>query len=223
MKANPEVIVLEDDPDQLQELCRHLADKGFHALGMRSAARAISVVRDGGPSCQPIVAIVDWDLSMAPDRSASSTDFLCVLARGAPECLAMVYTANADSFRARSEIHRAHPRAWLHDKREGDASLLERLDRVLDRNVGDLKVQDGCLIVHVPTQDRYLHREAVRLVVHHPELVTLRSDTAARAVRRFAVWLEQHGSAARVVSHGSRRYRLATVDTPAARPGARQP
>jgi DNA-binding NtrC family response regulator len=210
MKANAEVLLLEDDAEKLEELRRHFASKGFHPLAYRSASRAIGAVRDGEP-LQPVVAIVDWDLTMAPDQSATSTDALCVLARELPECLVIVYTANVDSFRVRSEINRAHPRAWLHDKREGDDSLMERLDRMLDHPVADLRVQDGTMVVHLPTQDQYHHREAVRLVIHHPAIVTFHSDTATRAVRRFGVWLERHGSPATVVSHGNRRYRLAVT------------
>jgi len=213
VKANAEVLLLEDDAEKLDELRRHFDARGFHSLAFRSAGRAIAAVSDRGPPTQPIVAVIDWDLSMAPDRSATSTDALCVLAHDVPECLVIVYTANVDSFRVRSEIQRAHPRAWLHDKREGDGSLMDRIDRMLDRPVADLRVQDGSLVVHVPSHDQYHHREAVRLVVHHPEMVTFRSDTATRAVRRFGEWLARHGSPATVVSHGKRRYRLAVTRT----------
>lgn len=121
----------------------------------------------------------------------------------------IVYSANVDSFRIRSEIHRAHPRAWLHDKRDGDVSLVERVDRMLDQSVEDLRVKEGCVVIHVPTHDEHHHREAVRLVVHYPEMVSFHSDTATKAVRRFGAWLVQHDSRVRVVSHGNRKYRLA--------------
>jgi hypothetical protein len=211
MKANAEVLLLEDDAEKLDQLRSHFAAKGFHPMAFRSAGRAIGALRGGAPA--PVVAIVDWDLTLAPDQSSSSTDALCVLARDVPECLVIVYTANVDSFRVRSEIQRAHPRAWLHDKREGDGSLMDRLDRMLDHPVADLRVQDGTLVVHIPSQDLYHHREAVRLVIRHPEIVTFRSETATRAIRRFGDWLARHGSPARVVSHGNRRYRLAVGDT----------
>ncbi|MGA2282213.1 MAG: hypothetical protein ABSH07_00800 [Candidatus Dormibacteria bacterium] len=224
MKANAEALLLEDDVEKLEELRRHFAARGFHPLAFRSASRAISAVRRGATPIPPLVAIVDWDLTMAPDQSSSSTDALCVLAQDVPECLVIVYSANVDSFRVRSEIQRAHPRAWLHDKREGDGSLMERLDRMLDHPVADLRIQDGTLVVHVPSQDQYHHREAVRLVIRHPEIVTFHSDTATRAVRRFGNWLEGHGSPASVVSHGNRRYRLAVAEIGSALPrGPKQP
>jgi CheY-like chemotaxis protein len=220
MRADPEVLVLEDDPETLEELRRHLAGSGFHPLAVRSAARAVSLLRDGGPASHPVAAIVDWDLSMAPDRSATSADALSVLAGEAPDCLTLVYSANVDHFQVRSEIHRAHPRAWLHDKREGVGSLVERIGRMLERSVADLRVSGGRWVVHTGTGDEYRHREAVRLLIRHPEVVTLHSDSAARAVRRFARWLELHGSRARVVSQGNRRYRL-SVDAAATGAGGR--
>src|SRR5487761_1301638 len=172
MRANAEVLLLEDDAEKLGDLRRHFTARGFHPLAFRSASRAVDTLRDGGPSRRPVVAIVDWDLSMAPDQSVSSRDALCVLAREAPDCAVIVYSANVDAFRVRSEIHRAHPRAWLHDKREGDLSLMERLDRMLDHGVADICIQDGSMVVHLPTQDQFHHREAVRLLIHHPEIVT---------------------------------------------------
>jgi CheY-like chemotaxis protein len=218
MRANPEVLMVEDDPQELESLRAQLAAVGFHVVATRSASRAIAVVRDGGPLSQPVLAVIDWDLRMAPDQSATSADVLCVLAHHSPECLAIVYSANIDAFPVRSAIHRAHPRAWLHDKRDGDRSLMQRISRMLDRTVSDLQVRGGTLVVHLPSGAEYRHREAVRLLLHHPEVVTLHSDTATRAVRRFGAWLQAHGSQLHVVSHGNRRYRLSSRDPD--RPGA---
>jgi hypothetical protein len=221
MKANVDVLILEDDPGQLAELRKHFDERGFHAVAVRSAVRAIARVRDAG-AARPVVAVVDWDLSLAPDQSATSSDALSILAQEASDCLVIVYTANVDSFAVRGGIHRAHPRAWLHDKREGVTSLMTRIDRMLDHRVGDLQVHDGAVVVHLPSQTTYSHREAVRLVIHHPQVVTLHSETATRAVRRFGDWLARQGSPVRVVSHGNRRYRLA-VDDPLPSGGHAEP
>ena len=98
----------------------------------------------------------------------------------------IVYSQNIDAFNVRSQIQRSHPRALLHDKRDGDASLLERVDRMLDRTVGDLRIHDGTVVVHLPSLDQHHHREAIRLVVHYPDIVTFHSDTATKAVRGSA-------------------------------------
>jgi hypothetical protein len=85
---------------------------------------------------------------------------------------------------------------------------MSRVDRMLDQVVGDLKVEDGSVVIHMPTLDEHHHREAVRLVVHHPDVVTLHSDTATKAVRRFGEWLVNHESTMAVISHGNRKSRL---------------
>jgi hypothetical protein len=209
MRANAEVLILEDDVETIEELKRHFTAKRFHPLGARSASRAISMLENNIRSTRPVLAIVDWDLSKAPDNQWSSGDVLARLSRDLSDCLVIVYSANIDSFRVRSEIQRAHPRAWLHDKRDGHASLLARVDRVIDQSVGDLRVHDGTIVIHIPSADEHHHREAVRLVVHYPDIVTLHSDTATKAVRRFGEWLIRHDSIVRVISHGNRKYRLA--------------
>ena len=208
MRANAEVLIVEDDAETLEELRAHFARKHFHPLATRSAAHAIAALRNNAASTRPVLAVVDWDLSKAPDQSLTSIDVLSLLSRQLSDCLTIVYSANIDSFRVRNEIHRAHPRAWLHDKRDGDLSLIERVDRMLDRTVEDLCIRDGSMVIHLPTLSEHHHREAVRLVVHHPEIVTFHSDTATKAVRRFGEWLNRTGSRMSVVSHGNRRYRL---------------
>ena len=190
MRANPEVLILEDDAETLDELQNHFTRKRFHPLGARSASRALSLLENNRYSSRPVLAIIDWDLGKAPDRSASSGDVLSRLARELRECPVIVYSQNIDAFNVRSQIQRSHPRALLHDKRDGDASLLERIDRMLDRTVGDLRIHDGTVVVHLPTLDQHHHREAIRLVVHHPDIVTFHSDTATKAVRRFGEWLQ---------------------------------
>jgi hypothetical protein len=210
MRANPEVLILEDDPETLEELRTHFSRKRFHPLAARSAAHAVASLRNNAESTRPLFAVVDWDLSKAPDQTLTSGDVLALLARELPDCLTIVYSANLDSFRVRSEIHRAHPRAWLHDKRDGDVSLVDRVDRMLDPTVEDLRIKDGSVVIHLPTMSEHHHREAVRLVVHYPEMVTFHSDTSTKAVRRFGDWLNRNGSRVAVISHGNRKYRLAS-------------
>ncbi len=213
MRANPEVLILEDDAETLEGLQTHFTRKRFHPLAARSASRALSLLENNLYSSRPVLAIVDWDLGKAPDQAASSGDVLSRLARELRECPVIVYSQNIDAFNVRSQIQRSHPRALLHDKRDGDASLLERVDRMLDRTVGDLRIHDGTVVVHLPTLDQHHHREAIRLVVHHPDIVTFHSDTSTKAVRRFGEWLREHDSAVRLVSHGNRKYRLSVTAT----------
>ena len=208
MRANPEVLIVEDDAETLAELSGHFARRRFHPLAASSASRALSLIEHNSASSRPVLAIVDWDLRHAADGRWDSADVLSRLAHDMAECLVIVYSQNIDAFAVRSRIQRAHPRAWLHDKRDGDASLVSRVSRLLEQQVGDLRVHEGSMVVHVPSLDEHHHREAVRLVVHHPEIVTFHSDTATKAVRRFGEWLTRHHSSVRLVSLGNRKYRL---------------
>ncbi|MFN2581595.1 MAG: hypothetical protein ABR498_02500 [Candidatus Dormibacteria bacterium] len=222
MRANPEALLLEDDPKTLEELRYHFGRKHFYPLAARSVTRALSLLENNGESSRPVLAIIDWDLRKAPDAgwTLTSGDVLARLSRDFGECLVIVYSQNIDAFGVRSQIYRAHPRAWLHDKRDGIDTLIERIDRMLDRVVGDLRVHDGSAVIHIPTQAEHHHREAVRLVVHHPEIVTFHSDTATKAVRRFGDWLQHRGSAVRLVSLGNRKYRLQVIGADPAPPAA---
>lgn len=208
MRANPEILILEDDPETLDRLRGHFVKRRFHPLASRSAARSLTILENNQQSSRPVLAIVDWDLSKAPDRDASSTEVLLRLARELPDCLVVVYSQNIDAFHVRSDIQRAHPRAWLHDKRDGDESLLQRIDRMLDQTVGDLRVEGGTVVIHIPSGKEHHHREAIRLAVHYPSIVTFHSDTATKAVRRFGDWLQERGSMVKLISHGNRKYRL---------------
>ena len=216
MRANPEALLLEDDPETLEELRNHFGRKRFYPLAARSVSRALSLLQNNGESSRPVIAVIDWDLRHAPDAgwTLNSGGVLERLARDFAECLVIVYSQNIDAFGVRSDVYRAHPRAWLHDKRDGIQSLMARIDRMLDQQVGDLRVHDGTAVVHLPTQAEHHHREAVRLVVHHPEIVTFHSDTATKAVRRFGDWLQRHESIVRLVSLGNRKYRLAVGTAP---------
>ena len=180
----------------------------------------MSMLENNMRASRPVLAIVDWDLTKAPDQTASSIEVLSRLARELADCLVIVYSQNIDAFSVRSQVHRAHPRAWLHDKRDGDESLLRRVDRLLDQTVGDLHVHEGTVVIHIPSGDEQHHREAIRLVVHHPAVVAFHSDTATKAVRRFGAWLTARNSSVRLVSHGNRKYRL-EVTSPAT--GADEP
>ena len=213
MRANPEALLVEDDTETLEELRFHFARKRFYPLAARSVTRALSLLENNGESTRPVIAVVDWDLRNAPDAgwTRNSADVLERLAREFAECLVIVYSQNIDAFGVRSDVYRAHPRAWLHDKRDGIRSLMQRIDRMLDQQVGDLRVHDGTAVVHLPTHSEHHHREAVRLVVHHPDIVTFHSDTATKAVRRFGDWLQRHESMVTLVSLGNRKYRLAVA------------
>jgi ActR/RegA family two-component response regulator len=97
MRANAEVLILEDDAETLDDLRAHFSRKHFHPLGARSAAHAVTALRNNAQSTRPVLAVIDWDLSKAPDQTLTSGDVLSLLSRELPDCLTIVYSANLES------------------------------------------------------------------------------------------------------------------------------
>ncbi|HSP64979.1 MAG TPA: hypothetical protein VLO10_02200, partial [Candidatus Deferrimicrobium sp.] len=79
MRANAEVLIVEDDAETLDELRLHFSRKRFHPLATRSAAHAVATLRNNAAFTRPVLAVVDWDLSKAPDQTMSSADVLGLL------------------------------------------------------------------------------------------------------------------------------------------------
>jgi ActR/RegA family two-component response regulator len=97
VRANAEVLILEDDPETLEELRDHFVRRRFHPLASRSAAHAITSLRNNARSARPVLAIIDWDLSKAADQSLTSSDVLSLLSREVSDCVTIVYSANVES------------------------------------------------------------------------------------------------------------------------------
>ena len=81
MRANPEVLLVEDDVETLEQLRGQFERKRFHPLTARSATRALSLIENNRHSSRPVLAVVDWDLSKASDNHWNSSDVLARLAR----------------------------------------------------------------------------------------------------------------------------------------------
>ncbi|MHB8507152.1 MAG: response regulator [Candidatus Dormibacteria bacterium] len=202
-----EALLLEDDPEQLALLAAQVSAAGLLPLVARSAAEAIRLL---DPSVhQPVIALVDRDLSRSPDRSRRSEEVLRRLYQDHPSCIAIVFSANLDSVEARAQVHHAHPRVLLHDKREGVPSLLARVRELVCATVGDLSLTDG-RVLHVPSGRSATHRVAVTLVMSHQggRATMIRGESGGRAARRFASWLEEVKSSVRVEALGGYMYRL---------------
>ena len=56
MRANAEVLIVEDDAETLEELRAHFSRKRFHPLATRSAAHAVATLRNNAASTRPVLA-----------------------------------------------------------------------------------------------------------------------------------------------------------------------
>jgi CheY-like chemotaxis protein len=212
MLAPPEVLVLEDDPEQLAAVAEVVRKAGLEPLTARSPRQAMSRLEH----FRPILAVLDLDMSQAPpeERRQSVHDVLRRLRNDHVNCIPLVYSAAVDSIDQQADVYDAHPHALFQSKRHGLERLVQRVDGLLSARVGDLAVRGG-MVVHLPSGASHSHRVAVSLVTSTRANRTLYlKDNDARAARRFQGWLTEVGSQVRVRPLGNRFYQLAMGGEP---------
>jgi CheY-like chemotaxis protein len=207
VRTPPEVLILEDDPEQLRSLARAVEAARLAPIAAASPRLALSLL----DRRQPLLAIVDLDMSRAPvaDRRPGPYQVLGRLHERHPNCIPVVYSVHVETIDDQARACLAHPHALFQSKRYGEAGLMERVDGLLNARCGDLAVRGG-LVVHLPSGDAATHRVAVSLVAAKRANRSLwLGESDARAARRFEAWLRRHGSPVRVRALGHRHYQLA--------------
>ena len=210
MTARADVLILEDNPTELEEIATVTEASGLVTLATRSPAQALRLLRTN----DPVLAIVDWNMQLSPDAEQTSESVLRVLAREHPDTYTIVFAVRAGTdMDLQDQIAAAHPGAITHDKRQGLPTLLARVRQLLQRKVGDLKIDRGT-VVHIPTGSRYQNKWALRLLCSFPDAVQAQRGSAAyMSMYRFNRWLEELGSDVSLVSEGAAFYHLAVGST----------
>ena len=205
MTARADVLILEDNPTELEEIATVTEASGLMTLATRSPAQALRLLRAN----DPVLAIVDWNMQLSPDAEQTSESVLRVLAREHPDTYTIVFAVRAGTdMDLQDRIAAAHPGAIAHDKRQGLPSLLARVRQLLQRKVGDLKIDRGT-VVHIPTGSRYQNKWALRLLCSFPDAAQAQRGSAAyMSMYRFNRWLEELGSEVSLVSEGAAFYHL---------------
>jgi CheY-like chemotaxis protein len=207
MWAPPEVLVLEDDPDQLLALRDLVQEAHLEPLCTSTPRQALARL----DSRRPLLAIIDLDMSRAPaaERQVGVPEVLRRLHQRHVNCIPLVYSAGVETIDDQAAVYLAHPHALFQSKRHGDDKLLERVNSLLGGRVGDLATRDG-VVVHLPSGETMPHRVAVSLVTaRRANRTVVLNDSDARAARRFQDWLQRVGSSVWVRALGSRHYQLA--------------
>ena len=206
MGAKPEVLVLEDDPDQLRQVTQAIKEAGLIPLAAEHPRRALALLHTG----RPILAVIDLDMSKAEKTGYTVEQVLERLLEDFGACTPIIYSAHVGRIEQRERVARIHPYAQIQDKKEGLASLIDRLRKMLQASFGDLVIKSGS-VHHQPSGKRFKHRVAVSLVVATKLRRDIRLDeTEARAVRRFSRWLDHEvGSEIQVRPFRNRHYDLA--------------
>lgn len=206
MYAPPEVLVLEDDPEQLKVVVEAIRQTGLEPLPARSPQQALSRLTH----FHPILAVIDLDMSQAPadERRQTVGDVLRRLQGEHVNCIPLVYSGAVETIDQQAQVYQSHAHALFQSKRHGLDQLLKRVDSLLTARVGDVAVRGG-MVVHLPSGASHSHRVAVSLVTaSRANRTQYLNESDARAARRFQKWLEEVGSQVRVRPLGNRFYQL---------------
>jgi hypothetical protein len=156
----------------------------------------------------PVLAVLDLDMSMAPSSKATVEDLLLQLYEGHGGCFVVVYSVRSDEILERKRVEAIHPFAMFVSKQDGTGALVDRIRRMMGVRFADLVVRRG-LTTHEPSGEVFIHSVGVSLVLGAAlgQEVVLQ-DTEAKAARRMREWLERVGSPVQLVDLGRRSYTL---------------
>lgn len=213
MRADAEILVLEDDPGDLQRIRAAMLRAGLPVLPASDPDNALSIL----PYRKPVLAIVDLDMSKAERGQHTVQDVLAWLYEWAGECMVIVYSSHVGTIEQQEPVYTIHPYVLFQNKKDGDLALVQRIDRLLSARFGDLSISRG-KVRHIPSGRLYPHRVAVSLLMARRAKQPLYlDDTDARAARRFNRWLRDNvRSTVQVLSHRDHRYELVLEREPGA-------
>jgi len=215
VRAPCQAVVLEDDPEQMSTITEAMGEVYLEALPCRSPDQALNKL----VFYQPVLAVLDLDMSLAPEHRHGVDDVLLRLYQYFGGCFVLVYSVRSDDIMERKRVEAIHPLAMFVSKQDGVDQLVGRIRKLMGVRFGDLLVKQG-MTFHEPSGEVYPHRIGVSLILGatlNQEVVL--DDTDAKAARRMKAWLARVGSSVRIVDHGRRCYALHVADDWARRAG----
>lgn len=195
------VIILEDHEATAKELVSCIRAEDLVPRYFPSSKALYERLQIWGDEPHPLLAIIDLEMSNAPeaDRNPTSFDCLRLLAKDFPDVLTIVYSGNLEQDSHRTAVWKAHPRALLHDKHQyqdktgkGDVRELQtRIKVLLTKEVGPFKIYQG-LVLHAPSFDFFTHEVGVRILLAHPGGARVHGQAETKGAQRFRRWVEDH-------------------------------
>lgn len=140
----PVALVVEDDPDQREEVVKELRATGYHVVEAASSATACRLlkVKENAPA----LAILDFELGFSPRDTAEP--ILLELHKSHPNCTVIVWSENLTRDNgAKKRITRAKPVVTMVDKDPELDYLLDLIQRMMHFKFGDLEL-NGPVVVH---------------------------------------------------------------------------
>ena len=210
MKAPCQALLLEDDPEQMRRVIQAMEEVFLEPVPAPSPDSALNKLE----FYQPVLAVLDLDMSMAPGSTHTVDDVLQRLYERFGGCFVIVYSVRADEIHERKRIEGIHPLAMFVSKQDGREALIDRIRRLMGVRFGDLVVRQG-MTFHERTGEAFPHSVGVSLMLGAAlgQEVVL-EDTEAKAARRMRTWLERVGSPVKIVDHGRRCYALHMAGAP---------
>jgi hypothetical protein len=206
-----EALVVHPDADHRAEWMAMLASRGLEPTGCTTAAKAAWLIEERRFG----LVLVGW--APTPDRHGTTTrELLRALYRCHRDATTVVCDEAISDPKVASVIHEAHPNALTHDARLGHGSLGARIDKLMGRSIGDLRLDRG-VVVHDATGDVFAHPIASRFLLAHPGGIEVsRQGAEVVAVHRLRQWLAKRHSCVQIVAQrGTRVYRMTVgVRTP---------
>lgn len=221
MRSVPQVLILEDVPEELRTIDAALSRLGYETIVARDPAALLrrlvttdpSTGRRAPTSNVPTLAVLDYEMHHSPDQTVRVEELLAFLFEHHPNCRVIMYSSVLDRSDTRDRINQAHPLALIEDKR-GDAAeaLVRRIHRTVGKTAGDLEIVGSRLRFNHPTDDSrscYLsHHIRHLLVSHYPNSVLVAQQSDQKMVRRFRGDLDRLGSRMTVRCLRGKRFQL---------------
>src|SRR5437763_11782918 len=117
--APTEVLVLEDEPRQLERLAAAVDASGLAPLQAEHPRKALAML----DYHRPVLAVVDLDMSKAERTGSTVEQVLGRLYEDHGVCIPIVYSVNVARVEQRDWIAGLHPYALVQDKRDGEPAL----------------------------------------------------------------------------------------------------
>jgi CheY-like chemotaxis protein len=204
MRADSEVLVLEDDQEEMNLIKGAVQRVDLVALDAPNPRKALARLHYH----RPVLAVIDLDMSRAERSAKTVNDVLARLYEHHGECITLVYSSSVSTIVQQDRVIGVHPMALFQDRNEGDEALVRRISRLLTARFGDLVIENG-VVRHQTSGKTYRHRVAVSLVMARRSRQDVALDeSASKAARRFKAWLREVGSAVEVVTRGRKHYGL---------------